>query len=140
MEYSQEPISATRSARTIELHGNDSPFRHWKTIRDYVVGLVKRNNYEDLISYDTSVELCEKVGEEWKVTLKRADGENDFWWTESFDAVIIASGHFNVPYVPKIEGLEDFERQRPGSVVHSKMFRGRDAYRGKVSYVSCLRI
>lgn len=140
MEYSQEAISSARSARTIALHGSDSPFRHWTTIRDYVVGLIKRNNYEDLISYETSVERCEKVGEEWKITLRRRaeDGENDFWWTETFDAVVVASGHFSVPYVPHIEGLEDFERERPGSVLHSKMYRGREAHRGKVSCPLCL--
>ena len=54
------------------------------------------------------------------------------WWTEEFDAVVVASGHYWVPYVPHIDGLEELERSRPGSVVHSKHFRGRDALKGKV--------
>ncbi|GAB7348021.1 hypothetical protein MBLNU459_g6061t1 [Dothideomycetes sp. NU459] len=132
MEYSCELISTERSARTIALHGPDSPFRHWKTIREYVTGLVKRNGYEDLIEYETSVERAEKVGDEWKVTLrKQAEGEQDYWWVEWFDAVVVASGHFSVPYVPQIDGLEEFEKLRPGSVLHSKMYRGREAHQGK---------
>ena len=55
----------------------------------------------------------------------------DEWWEEHFDAVVVAGGHYNVPYIPHIMGLADFERTRPGSVKHSKMFRGRDAYHGK---------
>ncbi|KAI5241130.1 FAD/NAD(P)-binding domain-containing protein [Aureobasidium subglaciale] len=131
MEYTQEPIIGALSARTIELHGEKSPFRHWTVMRDYVTSLFKRNGYEDLVSYNTHVERVEKIGDEWKVTLRREDDEKDYWWVEWFDAVIVASGHFNVPYVPAVKGLEELERQHPGSVLHSKMYRGRDAYKGK---------
>ncbi|QCT69608.1 hypothetical protein E1952_14835 [Staphylococcus aureus] len=84
-----------------------------------------------MICYSTHVERVEKFGDEWKVTLRREEDEKDYWWVEWFDAVIVASGHFNVPYVPAVQGLEDLEKQHPGSVLHSKMYRGRDAYKGK---------
>jgi hypothetical protein len=131
MEYSQEPIVGELSARTIELHGKNSPFRHWNVMKHYVTSLFQRKGYEHLVSYNTHVERVEKVGQEWKVTLRREEDENDFWWVEWFDAVIVASGHFNVPYVPEVRGLEDLECKFPGSVLHSKMYRGRDAFRGK---------
>lgn len=131
MEYTQEPISGELSARTIELHGENSPFRHWTIMRDYVTSLFQRKGYEDLVSYNTHVERVEKVGDEWKVTLRKEEGDEDYWWVEHFDAVIVASGHFNVPYVPAVRGLEELERQHPGSVLHSKMYRGREAYQGK---------
>lgn len=103
-------------------------------MRNYIAGLVNRNGYQNLVSYNTVVELAEKVGNEWRVVLrKESSSDEDEWWEERFDAVIVASGHYNVPYIPKIEGLADLEKARPGSVKHSKMFRGRDAYRGKVS-------
>lgn len=109
-------------------------------IRGYVESLVNRNGYQKLVSYSTSVELAEKVGDEWRLVLRR-DGYvrgEDEWWEEWFDAVVVASGHFNVPYIPKIEGLDALERAHPGTVKHSKMFRGRDAYNGKVSRVHSL--
>ena len=53
-------------------------------------------------------------------------------WEERFDAIVVASGHYSVPYIPRIDGLEAFERAQPGSVKHSKMFRGRNEFRGKV--------
>lgn len=135
MSFSKEAIPERRSALSISKHGDDTPFRSHGVIRGYVESLVNRDGYEKLVSYNTSVELAEKVGDEWRLVLRK-DGDirgEDEWWEEWFDAVVVASGHFNVPYIPKIEGLDALERAHPGSVKHSKMFRGRDAYRGKVS-------
>lgn len=133
MQFSQEPIPDERSQRSIELHGADTPFRHWDVMRRYIKSLVDRNGYPHLISYSTTVERAEKIGSEWKVTLRKEGKEHDYWWVEWFDAVVVASGHYSVPYIPSIPGLEQFEKSRPGSVVHSKHFRGRDLYKDKVS-------
>lgn len=135
MSFSQEPIEGSRSQLSISKHGANTPFRHHSVMQKYVESLVHRNGYEKLVSYDTCVELAEKVGNEWRLVLRRngdADAEDE-WWEERFDAVVVASGHFNVPYIPQIPGLADLERARPGSVKHTKMFRGRDSYCNKVS-------
>ncbi|KAH7159773.1 hypothetical protein B0J13DRAFT_112821 [Dactylonectria estremocensis] len=131
MEFSREPIPEVRSAWTVGVHGADSPFRPWTVLRGYVEGLVRRNGYEDFVEYKTSVERVEKVGEEWKVTLRKDGKEQDYWWVEWFDAVVVASGHYWVPYIPAIDGLEQFEKSRPGSVLHSKHFRGRNLLKDK---------
>ncbi|KAF2654459.1 FAD/NAD(P)-binding domain-containing protein [Lophiostoma macrostomum CBS 122681] len=131
MSFSEEAIPTDRSSLSIGKHGNDTPFRHHTVIRNYIAGLVHRNGYNNLVSYNTTVELAEKVGAEWKLVLRREEANKDHWWVEWFDAVIVASGHYSVPYIPQIEGLAALEEKYPGSVKHSKMFRGRDAYRGK---------
>ncbi|KAK8116470.1 uncharacterized protein PG998_004751 [Apiospora kogelbergensis] len=135
MQFSGEPIAVEQSARSVALHGADTPFRHWDVLRRYVDGLVRRHEDDHAVgvSYSTTVERVEKVGHEWKVTLRKEEdeGEEDLWWVEWFDAVVVASGHYSVPYVPAVEGLEAMQRARPGSVLHSKHFRGRDAYRDK---------
>jgi len=131
MSFSQEPVPEGATQLSISKHGKDTPFRHHSIIRKYIESLVNRNGYEKLVSYNTTVELAEKVGNEWRMVLRK-DGDvwgEDEWWEEQFDAVVVAGGHYNVPYIPHIKGLADFERTRPGSVKHSKMFRGRDAYR-----------
>lgn len=137
MQFSQEPIPEDRSARSVALYGDQTPFRHWKVMRRYVQSLLERRGYEDLVSYGTSVELVEKTGDEWKVTLRKSGRETDYWWEERFDAVVVASGHFSVPYIPAIDGLEEFEKSRPGSVLHSKDFRGRDIFQDKVGRSFC---
>ncbi|KAL8344406.1 hypothetical protein RB601_004779 [Gaeumannomyces tritici] len=131
MRFSAEPIPADATAASAELYGPGTPFRHWEVLRRYVSDVVARaagDAGDDVsVSYGTTVELVEKAGEEWEVTLRREQGEGrDYWWAERFDAVVVASGHYNVPYVPAIEGLDEFQRARPGSVLHSKYFRGRD--------------
>ncbi|KAK6226591.1 dimethylaniline monooxygenase [Colletotrichum tabaci] len=131
MSFSEESIPELRTENSIALHGPDTPFRHWTVVRDFVQGLVNRNGYQDFVSYNTTVERAEKVGHEWKLTLRREDDEGYEWWVEWFDAVVVATGHYWVPYVPDIEGLDDFEKARPGSVIHSKHFRGREQFRDK---------
>lgn len=134
MQFSQEPVPADKTELSVALHGNDTPFRHWRVMQRYVQGLVNRNGYQDFVEYNTAVERVEKVGSEWKVTLRKSGERLDYWWVEWFDAVVVASGHYWVPYVPYVDGLEEFEKSQPGSVLHSKQFRGRDAFKGKVRH------
>ncbi|KAI8315498.1 Thiol-specific monooxygenase [Colletotrichum sp. SAR11_59] len=129
MSFSDAPISEERTPNSIALHGPSTPFRHWTVMRDYVRRIV--DEYEGFVSYNTTVELAEKVGDEWKVVLRKEGKDSDEWWVERFDAVVVATGHYWVPYVPKIDGLEEFEGARPGSVIHSKHYRGREDFCGK---------
>lgn len=48
-----------------------------------------------------------------------------------YDALVVASGHFSVPFVPDIPGLVEWNQQRPESVTHSKFFRKPEEYAGK---------
>jgi cation diffusion facilitator CzcD-associated flavoprotein CzcO len=132
MEFSQEPIPVQRSQRSISLHGSDTPFRPHEVIRQYIEGLVNRNGYQDLIEYNTTVERASKNNGEWELILRRSGEFTDYWWTETFDAIVVANGHYTVPYFPHIDGLQEFEERYPGSVEHSKAYRGREKYRGRV--------
>ncbi|GAB1213690.1 hypothetical protein ATERTT37_002840 [Aspergillus terreus] len=136
MEYSQEPIPAVRSDASIALHGPDTPFRHHTVICQYIEDLLNRNGYQDLVEYNTTVERAIKdpASGRWVLTLRRAGARPgyDYWWSETVDALVVASGHFNVPYVPAIPGLKEFAQKYPGSVEHTKQYRGPEKYRGKV--------
>ncbi|TLS23388.1 uncharacterized protein PpBr36_06472, partial [Pyricularia pennisetigena] len=130
MQFSREPIPADRTELSVSLYGPSTPFRHWEVLRRYVGDVIQATpGHDEIVSYDTTVELAEKVGDEWRVVLRKPDAHGgDRWWDETFDAVVVASGHYNVPYVPEIEGLEEMQRAMPGSVLHSKYFRGRDQF------------
>ncbi|KAL4908085.1 hypothetical protein BDW74DRAFT_189369 [Aspergillus multicolor] len=141
MEYSgsDEKIPTVRSEWSIGLHGDDTPFRHHEVICGYVESLLERNGYQDLVQYNTTVERAVKDEEtdEWVLTLRKAgsgaDGKEgmDYWWTETFEALVVASGHYHVPYVPSIPGLKEFAAKYPGSVEHAKQYRGPTKYKGK---------
>ncbi|TQV99161.1 hypothetical protein V2A60_004655 [Cordyceps javanica] len=70
---------------------------------------------------------------EWKLTLKRYDATRqvDEWWEEFFDAVVLANGHYAVPYIPKVNGLERYIEKFPGRVSHSKRYRNAKLYAGQ---------
>lgn len=50
--------------------------------------------------------------------------------TKDYDAVVVASGHFSVPYIPNIQGLQDWNHKHPGSISHSKYYRLPDEFAG----------
>lgn len=134
MEFSQEPFPGERTEFNVERHGPDSPFRHWKAVQGYLEGMVNRRGYEKWVSYGTYVELVEKDGDgRWNLTLRQVfeNGKEERWWRESFDAVLVASGHYHVPFIPHTDGLSDFARRFPGSVQHSKAYRNPEVYKNK---------
>lgn len=138
MSFSQEPIPAVRSQWSIERHGLDTPFRHHSVIRQYIEDLFVHKGYHGLVEYNTTVERAVKnpSSQKWVLTLRRteqhADNPFDNWWDEIFDAVVVASGHYAVPYIPAIPGLKEFAARYPRSVEHTKHYRGPAKYRGKV--------
>ena len=51
--------------------------------------------------------------------------------TGAYDAVVICTGHYNMPYVPSCKGLVQWQEQYPGAVTHSKYFRNMDPFRNQ---------
>lgn len=129
MSYTQEPFPENPPTLA-----DPTPFRKASVIREWVDGLFDRNGYRDHVEFNTTVELAEKVGKEWVLTLRKSipGGEKNYWWQETFDAIVVASGHYSVPNFPFIPGILEFEANFPGSIQHSKLFRGPKAYEGKV--------
>jgi trimethylamine monooxygenase len=62
-----------------------------------------------------------------KFTVTAHDRTNDRTYSEEFDNVVVASGHFSVPNVPYFEGFETFQ----GRVLHSHDFRDATEFKGK---------
>jgi cation diffusion facilitator CzcD-associated flavoprotein CzcO len=50
---------------------------------------------------------------------------------ETYDAVIVASGHYNVPYIPDIRGLQTWDATFSESITHSKYYRNPEPFNGK---------
>ncbi|CAL1572558.1 unnamed protein product [Knipowitschia caucasica] len=65
---------------------------------------------------------------EWEVTSSERSGSER---TERFDAVFVCSGHYSVPHVPEIPGLQHFR----GSVLHSHSYRRPEPFSGQTVLV-----
>ncbi|KAJ7163861.1 hypothetical protein C8R43DRAFT_988994 [Mycena crocata] len=95
---------------------------------------VNSNDEGDNASYNTRVELVEKsfdangIEQGWKLTLKQfirlgPSSSKERWWTEDFDAVVVATGTFNAVDMPHIPGLAEWNQKYPGSILHSREYR-----------------
>jgi cation diffusion facilitator CzcD-associated flavoprotein CzcO len=42
---------------------------------------------------------------------------------DTFDAVVVANGHYSTPYLPNIKHIKEFNEAYPGVITHSKQYR-----------------
>ncbi|PSR81935.1 hypothetical protein BD289DRAFT_488825 [Coniella lustricola] len=111
-------------------------------IESYIQALARETGTHAVTLYNTRVEEAVKNPETgtWQVksrTLAHKSekeeaslGEISFHdkdWT--FDAVIVAAGHYHVPLVPAIPGLAEWKRKFPSRVMHSKNYRFPEAFK-----------
>ncbi|KAJ3565427.1 hypothetical protein NP233_g7645 [Leucocoprinus birnbaumii] len=107
---------------------------------------VNSNDDTTAVSYNTRVELVEKRLDasgkqiDWTLTTKKLEkidgGANQATWNkEHFDAVVVASGWYNTPNVPGIEGLEQWGQKFPKAIFHSRQYRYTSDYGGKKALI-----
>ncbi|KAJ7196064.1 FAD/NAD-P-binding domain-containing protein [Mycena pura] len=93
-------------------------------------------------SYSSRVEKLEKLDSThtWRLTLRKLERLSETsrikaqWWTEEFDAVVIATGPYVSPHVPDIAGLVDWSKVKDAgeySVYHSQSYRRPERYENK---------
>ncbi|MGB7244091.1 MAG: NAD(P)/FAD-dependent oxidoreductase [Sulfitobacter sp.] len=92
---------------------------------DYIEGRIKKAGVRDMIRFETAVRWVEKDGDKFNVTVNHLP--EDRTYTESFDHVIVASGHFSTPNVPQFDGFETFK----GRVLHAHDFRDAMEFKDK---------
>lgn len=105
---------------------------------------------KDYIQFDTQVTRIEKIDGQWRVTTKRngeeqleprpINGEQQTAESneepseeeeEEFDAVVVATGNYNLPFLPDYPGIQQWSEKHPGTVIHSKGYRRGSDYKGQ---------
>lgn len=92
---------------------------------DYIEGRIEKSNARKFIRFNTTARWVDYDEERKKFTLHLDDLKNDRTYSEEFDYLIVASGHFSTPNMPYFEGIDDFV----GHVVHAHDFRGADQFK-----------
>ncbi|MGO3718061.1 MAG: NAD(P)-binding domain-containing protein [Mesonia hippocampi] len=92
---------------------------------DYIQGRIKKDNVRDYIRFDTTARWVSFDDSTKKFTLVLDDLKNNKTYTEEFDYLVVASGHFSTPNMPYFKGIENFS----GNVIHAHDFRGADQYK-----------
>ncbi|WLF77649.1 monooxygenase [Lodderomyces elongisporus] len=95
-----------------------------------VVSVKKVDANQDGYSGTDSINnSCSSEGTIWRVV---ADNVSyDSREVHEYDAIIIANGHFNTPYIPEVSGLSEWNEALPHTILHSKHFEDPNTYRGK---------
>ncbi|KAK2779513.1 hypothetical protein FQN53_001336 [Emmonsiellopsis sp. PD_33] len=65
----------------------------------------------------------------WAVTRKHLQSGSQE--TDIYDAVVVASGHYTLPFVPSIPGLSAWTAAYPNAVTHSKSYSSPTAFKDK---------
>lgn len=92
---------------------------------------------EDLIKFNCKVVELRKMKVEQKSMweLVYIDLVSSTHYTEYYDAIVLAAGHFDVPLIPDVPGLKEWSQQDPDSISHARYFVDNAEYRGKKTLV-----
>ncbi|UJR17555.1 hypothetical protein I4U23_004451 [Adineta vaga] len=95
-------------------------------IYDYFTGRAKAGNIRRFIRFNTAVRHVDFNDEKNEFNVNIEDLHTGSVDCLNFDRVIVATGHYNVPNMTNIDGMDQF----PGRVLHSHEFRGADEFVG----------
>ncbi|KAI1632822.1 hypothetical protein F4809DRAFT_61554 [Biscogniauxia mediterranea] len=119
-----------------------------EVVQEYLVEYAK--DVRHLIKFSTQVEDIalrtipvaganaseNRTQDQWDVRAKDLlSGETSL---QTYDAVVVASGHYTTPYIPDSDpgshsmvDIRAFNEAHPGVIIHSKLYRNPEPYRGK---------
>ncbi|MDN5858522.1 MAG: NAD(P)/FAD-dependent oxidoreductase [Pseudonocardia sp.] len=86
---------------------------------DYIKGRVEKAGVRDLVRFNTAVRRVSWDEQTELFTVIAHDQVADTESSETFDHVIVASGHFSVPNAPEFPGFDTFN----GRILHAHDFR-----------------
>lgn len=94
---------------------------------DYIKGRVEKAGVRDWIRFSTAVRFVSQNPSTGKFSVIAHDLINDRMYSEEFDNVVVATGHFSIPNVPEYPGFDTFN----GRVLHAHDFRDALEFRDK---------
>jgi len=96
-------------------------------LADYIAGRARKAGVRSWIRFSSAVRMVrfDAATSTFSVTVHNLT--EDAMYTETFDYLIVASGHFSVPHVPQVDGMETFR----GRVLHAHDFRNASEFKGQ---------
>ncbi len=94
---------------------------------DYIKGRVEKAGVRNWIRFKTPVRQIDYDQNTKLFNVTSHDLENNKTGTETFDHVVVASGHFSTPNVPSFDGFDNFN----GRIMHAHDFRDAVEFKDK---------
>jgi dimethylaniline monooxygenase (N-oxide forming) len=98
-------------------------YPHHSHIFDYLCSYTNHFQLRQYIQFDTKVQSVRREDKGWKIVTEH-DGETK---TRHFGRVIVCSGRYQDPHIPKFAGQETFT----GKIIHSMDYSVPEPYNGK---------
>ncbi|CAG8961392.1 hypothetical protein HYFRA_00013340 [Hymenoscyphus fraxineus] len=101
-------------------------------VQRYLVGYAE--GVRGLIEFSTRVEgvrLVDRGRERWEVRTRGVGSGEVKVRVRVYDAVVCANGHYSIPYIPDVPGIEAFNKKYPDVITHSKIYRKPEGFKGK---------
>ena len=96
-----------------------------EVLYDYILGRAKKANIKKYIQFSTTVTEAKFNGNQFEVSV--LNKKDNTITSDNYDYLIVASGHFSVPYIPEYQGMKSF----PGRILHGHDFRDAEEFRNK---------
>jgi cation diffusion facilitator CzcD-associated flavoprotein CzcO len=66
----------------------------------------------------------------WSVKIQKVQhNKTEHVKEEHYDAVVVANGHFSVPFIPQIKGMQEWSKRYPNTISHSMYYQKPEDYR-----------
>lgn len=94
---------------------------------EYIKGRVDGCDVKRLVRFNSPVRMVTYSDERQKFDVTVHDRSTDAVYSDEFDYVVVASGHYSAPHIPGFPGIDTFT----GRVLHSHDFRDALEFKGK---------
>ncbi|MGO1735861.1 MAG: NAD(P)-binding domain-containing protein [Leucobacter sp.] len=94
---------------------------------DYIAGRLERTDVRKYVRFETVVRMVTFDEDTALFTVISEHLPTRATTTETFDKVIVASGHFSYPNIPEVPGIDTF----PGAIMHAHDFRGAESLKDR---------
>lgn len=109
-------------------------FPHRSDVLKYMQEYAKEA--EAITQFNTVVVLVTRISDQWQVvsrpvTAETAGGEISLGedTVESFDAVVVAVGNYEVPFIPSRPGMVEWNERYAGNISHVKAYKSPQQYK-----------
>lgn len=94
---------------------------------DYIKGRAEKADVKQQVRFNTAVKEVNYDATSQLFTVTAHDHTHDQRYSEQFDYVIVATGHFSTPHIPEYPGFDRFK----GRILHAHDFRDAVEFKGK---------
>ncbi|RKU41929.1 hypothetical protein DL546_002645 [Coniochaeta pulveracea] len=102
-----------------------------QAVQDYLVDYSR--DIRHLIRFSTlvrDIRLRQEEGrDQWDVVSESTETRERR--TNTYDAVVVASGHYSTPYIPEVMNIREFHEAHPEVISHSKSYRSPEHFKNK---------